>query len=201
MILSTVVIFLSVFLDQATKILAKANLENQTQVNIIPKVLGFAYVENKGAAFGIFQDHRWVFMLFSTFAIGIMIFLLFRIKNKHPLFTLSISMLIGGGIGNMIDRIIRGYVVDFIKFLFVKFAVFNVADCFVTVGAVLLCIYLLFVYDEKAGIGVKNTGSKIDEASVSLSDIDPKNNSKEYYTSASDADHSVDTNEESNHSE
>jgi lipoprotein signal peptidase len=102
------------------------------------------------AASGVEPDV--IFMIFSTVAIIAMLLFLFYRKSDNIFLIISISFLVGGGIGNMIDRIARGYVVDFFKFLFVKFAVFNVADCFVTVGAVLLAIYLIFFFDEDANI-------------------------------------------------
>lgn len=149
MLLPAIIIVITVLLDQITKIIAQSYLCGNEEVIAIPHVIGFTYVKNEGAAFGIFADNRWVFMIFSTVAIIIMMYVLIRSKDRHPLFIISLSMLVGGGIGNMIDRIVRGYVIDFFKFLFVKFAVFNVADCFVTIGAILLAIYLIFMYDEK----------------------------------------------------
>ncbi len=157
MVIPAIIIAVTVLLDQITKILAKSFLDGNNDLVVIPHILGFTYVENKGAAFGIFADNRWVFMLFSTLAIIAMIYLLFKLKNQNYLFIISLSMLIGGGIGNMIDRIFRGYVVDFFKFLFVKFAIFNVADCFVTVGAFVLFIYLIFIYDDKSDNKISNS--------------------------------------------
>ncbi len=147
-LISSLIVIFSIILDQITKILAYNNLSKSEEIVVIPKILGLSFVENRGAAFGMFADNRWVFMIFSTVAIGVMIYFLFSWKQSHPLLLISLSMLIGGGIGNMIDRILRGYVIDFFKFLFVKFAVFNVADCFVTIGAALLAIYLLFIFDD-----------------------------------------------------
>lgn len=150
MLLPAIIISIIVIVDQISKILAQKFLCGAAQLDFIPRILGLTYVRNEGAAFGMLSNHRWVFMVFSTVAIGFMIYFLLKSNIKHPLFVVSISMLIGGGIGNMIDRIFRGYVIDFFKFLFVKFAVFNVADCFVTVGAVLLAIYLIFMYDDNS---------------------------------------------------
>ncbi|MBE6649015.1 MAG: signal peptidase II [Ruminococcaceae bacterium] len=155
-IVSTSVIIFSVILDQITKILADKHLTKSDEIEVIPNILGLSFVKNEGAAFGMFADNRWIFMVFSTFAIGVMIYFLLTLKDSHPLLVISLSMLIGGGIGNMIDRISRGYVIDFFKFLFVKFAVFNVADCFVTVGAVLLAIYLLFLFKDETPNEIDN---------------------------------------------
>lgn len=149
MVLSAIIIAVVIVLDQVTKILAYNSLQGSEEITFIPHFLGFTYVKNEGAAFGILANSRWVFMLFSTIAIIAMIYLLVNNKKSHPLFLISLSMLIGGGIGNMIDRIARGYVIDFLKFLFVNFPVFNIADCFVTVGATILAIYLIFIYDDE----------------------------------------------------
>jgi len=156
MILLIAIILGSVALDQLTKWLAVTYLQGHPSFPIWQDVLHLTFAKNEGAAFGMFADNRWIFMVFSTFAIGVMIYFLLTLKDSHPLLVISLSMLIGGGIGNMIDRISRGYVIDFFKFLFVKFAVFNVADCFVTVGAVLLAIYLLFLFKDETPNEIDN---------------------------------------------
>lgn len=114
--------------------------------SFIPKILSLDYEENTGAAFSMFSEpnQRWIFMLFSFISMGIIVFLLVKEYKRHPLLTVSLSMVLGGGIGNMIDRIRLGYVVDFFHVDFFEFAVFNVADSFVSVGAVLLAVYVLF---------------------------------------------------------
>ena len=114
---------LVVLLDQITKWLAVQYLKPQFSVPLINDVLHLTYVENEGAAFGMLKNSRWVFMIVSAVAV-------------------AVAMILGGGIGNMIDRVRIGYVVDFIDFRLINFAVFNVADSFVTVGAALLIVYL-----------------------------------------------------------
>ncbi len=129
--------------DQWTKYLA-LSLKGQPSVLFIPHVLSFTYTENSGAAWGMFADHRWVFMVFSSAAILLIGYVLFRIRNKKEYFLKIILLFfLGGGIGNMIDRIAQGYVVDFLKFEFIEFPVFNVADSFVTIAAFLAVIYLI----------------------------------------------------------
>ncbi len=131
-------------LDQLTKYLAVASLKGEPSFPLWQDVLHFTYHENTGMAFGMLKDHRWVFMVISTVAIiGILVYLIaFRPKSRWM--QVSLSMIVGGGIGNMIDRIFLGYVVDFIDFTLIDFAVFNVADSFVCVGAGFLCVYLLY---------------------------------------------------------
>ena len=137
---------LAVVLDQISKSVVVDKLKPITEAELIPHFIGFRYIENTGAAFGMMQGYRWLFISLSTIAIiGISVFLVVSGKKIHPLTGLGISMIVGGGIGNQIDRIINGYVVDFIEFQFVDFAVFNVADSFVTVGAVIVIICAIFV--------------------------------------------------------
>lgn len=140
---------ISVVLDQITKWLAVVNLKGNESVSIIGEVLHFTYVENRGAAFGMMKDARWIFMIISTVAIAALVFYLVKYKPKSYLAVSAIGMIVGGGIGNMIDRIWLGYVVDFIYIKIIDFAVFNVADSFVCVGTALLVIYILFFYKEK----------------------------------------------------
>ena len=114
-------------------------------VPIIEDVLHLTYLENTGAAFGILKDNRWVFLVISTVAIAGIIFYFIKFMPQNKLFQLSLAFILGGGIGNMIDRILLGYVVDFIDFRLINFAIFNVADSFVCIGAALMFIYVLFV--------------------------------------------------------
>lgn len=130
--------------DQLTKWLAVTLLKGNASFPIWQDVLHFTYVENRGMAFGMLKDHRWVFMLFSTVAIVALLIYLNRYRPKNMWAQVSLSMIVGGGIGNMIDRIFLGYVIDFIDFTLIDFAVFNVADSFVCVGAGILIAYLVW---------------------------------------------------------
>lgn len=144
MILLIALIVGAVGLDQLTKWLAVTYLQGNPSFPIWKDVLHLTYVENRGAAFGMLSEHRWVFMIVSTVAIlGLAVFL-FRFAPKNRVARYSLAMIIGGGIGNMIDRLLLGYVVDFIDFTLIDFAVFNVADSFVTVGAFLLMGYMIW---------------------------------------------------------
>ena len=134
-----------VVLDQITKWLAVEYLIPAGTVPIIKDALHLTYVENPGAAFGMMQNNRWIFLLVSTVAIIAIIIYLIKSAPKNKLALTSLAFILGGGIGNMIDRVALGYVVDFIDFRLINFAVFNVADSFVCVGAALLIIYVLFI--------------------------------------------------------
>ena len=143
MLIWLAVIIVTVFLDQLTKYLTVLHLKPIDTLPIIEDVLHLTYVENTGAAFGMMKDQRWLFMIVSTVAIIALLIYLFKKKTQPKLENLAIAFIVGGGIGNMIDRIVLGYVVDMIDFRLINFAVFNVADSFVCVGAGLLMLYIL----------------------------------------------------------
>ena len=134
-------------LDVFTKYLA-VNMFRLSDVEIIKDVLYFTYVENRGAAFGIMQNKQWFFIIVTIVLVAVMIGFIIKKKPESKLLMVSLSFIIAGGIGNLIDRIRLGYVVDFIDFRIINYPVFNVADCFVVVGAILLCVYVLFSKDE-----------------------------------------------------
>ena len=142
-LLTTVVIAAVVLFDQISKLLVLTYLF-EGQVELIPGILRFTYVENRGMAFGLLADHRWVFLVASVVGIGLMGFYLFRYVTRG-LSRVSLALVIGGGIGNMIDRVRLGFVVDFIDFCAFDFWiwVFNVADAAVCVGAALFVLDLL----------------------------------------------------------
>ena len=138
-----VVIVVAVFLDQLTKYLTVLHLKPVDTLPIIEDVIHLTYVENTGAAFGMMKDARWIFMITSTVAIiGILVYLFWK-RPESKLECLSLAFIVGGGIGNMIDRTVLGYVVDMIDFRLINFAVFNVADSFVCVGAGLMILHLI----------------------------------------------------------
>ena len=139
------VLFGSVILDQLTKAIVVSQMALYEEVPFLPGLIRFYHTRNTGAAFSMFSDNRWVFMVFSVIAMMIMTYLLVKFHGRHWLLSVSLAAVLGGGIGNMIDRVLSGYVVDFLDFQFMKFAVFNVADIFVTCGSVALAVYILFI--------------------------------------------------------
>lgn len=146
------IVAIGIALDQLTKWLAVVFLKSVSTVPIIKGVLHLTYLENTGAAFGIFNkpEQRWIFLTVSTVAILAMVFYLFSGLCEGKLAGVALAMLISGGIGNMIDRLLMGYVVDFIDFRLIHFAIFNGADTFVCVGAGLLVLALIFdMIDER----------------------------------------------------
>ena len=142
-IIYSAVIAGGIVLDQLSKLLAVKLLAPISSVPLWEGVLHLTYVENKGAAFGMLADHRWVFMSISTVAIIAIALYLYSGKNTSKLYTSALMLIVSGGIGNMIDRIALGYVVDFIDFALIDFAVFNIADSLVCIGAGLLILSLV----------------------------------------------------------
>ena len=141
-----IIIILGLVIDRLTKIYAVNNLMEK---NINGKLFNLTYLENRGAAFGVLQDKRSVFIILTS---AIVIYLLYyfvkNIKTSPRILNLSLALIISGAIGNFYDRLIQGYVVDFIEFSFVKFPVFNVADILVTLGCALMIIYIIFHGDK-----------------------------------------------------
>jgi signal peptidase II len=143
-LLALAVTAVGILLDQLTKLLVSGGMALGDTIPILKDVLHITYVRNTGAAFGMLSDRRWVFLVISTVTILALAVFLLRTSSRDPLLIVSLSMILSGGIGNMIDRLALGYVVDFIDFRLINFAVFNGADSFVCVVAALLFLAVLF---------------------------------------------------------
>ena len=151
MLIVFITAILCVGVDQLTKFLAVSSLYPDGSVDVIAGVFRFTYVENRGAAFGSLTEHRWVFIVFSTALIIALVAYTILKKPTGWILCLSLGMLIGGGIGNMIDRVALGYVVDFLDFCAFPnlwMWVFNGADAFVCIGTAMLMIWIL-ISDKK----------------------------------------------------
>ena len=138
-----------VIVDQITKYLTIANIPLGGFVEAIPGLFHLTYVRNFGAAFSSFEGQQWLFaIIFALFTAGI----IYDFAKKSLPFTKLdrwlIAAIYGGGLGNMIDRLRFGYVVDMISVDFMDFPVFNVADCFITCGCILLMAHLIFFNKE-----------------------------------------------------
>jgi signal peptidase II len=144
-------VFVIVGCDRAVKYWVAQHLAGQTVQPLVPGVIQMIYVENRGAAFGILTNMRWLFLVLTVAAVCAILWALLRRWPRMPLGSWSLCLILGGALGNFVDRAVNGYVVDMFEFLFVRFAIFNVADIFVTVGGVLFCLYLLFWHDRPAG--------------------------------------------------
>ena len=139
---------LLIIIDQITKYFTVTTLKPIGSKEIIGGILSLTYVENRGAAFGILQNARWVFIIITIAAIGAIVAYILKMKPKNKTLMFSLSLILSGAIGNMIDRTFRSFVVDMIEVTFIDYPVFNFADCCVVIGAILLGIYILFIYKE-----------------------------------------------------
>ena len=139
----TVMIILIVVFDQITKLTATKYLSAGTAVPFIKGLVQFRYALNEGMAFSLFSGARWFFVVLTAVLCIGALWYLFSNRCKSLWLYWSIGVVIAGGIGNLIDRALYGYVVDFIEPVFVNFAIFNIADCAVTLGAASLVIYLV----------------------------------------------------------
>ncbi len=149
-IIDLLAIVLLTWFDQFTKSLAVQKLMNKKAFNLIPNVLQFRYLENRGAAFGMMQNQKWFFLFIGIAFLIVAVFFLIRIpiRKKYTILRACLVILAAGAVGNMIDRVFLGYVIDFIFIIYINFPIFNVADCYVTVSTALLIIIILFYYKE-----------------------------------------------------
>lgn len=131
-----------VVLDQLVKYLVRANIELGGSVSFIPCLLDLTYVQNTGAAFSILRSHTWLLTLTSAAVVLVMCALIWKGFFKNALGMWSAALVLAGGMGNLIDRAVFGFVTDMFKTTFMDFAVFNVADCCITMGVPLLFLYV-----------------------------------------------------------
>lgn len=138
-----------VLIDQLTKILTRTYIPLGESFPLIPHVLDLTYIKNTGAAFSILEEHTWLLTVFSAVIVLVIAWLVIRKFFTNWVGMLSATLIMAGGVGNLIDRAAFKYVTDMIKTTFIDFPVFNFADCCITVGVVLLVIYVLFFYKEE----------------------------------------------------
>ena len=133
-----------VVLDQLSKWAAVVYLQPLGSVPFIPGVLRLTYAHNTGAAFSMLAGEQTLLIGITAAAMLVMLGILLRGKASNAFEHWGLAMIVGGGIGNLIDRVLNGYVVDYFDVVFMKFAIFNVADCFVVVGCICLFVGVLF---------------------------------------------------------
>lgn len=137
--------------DQATKLLTVHFLNEGQSVSIIDNILDFTRCHNTGGPWSIFDQSRWIFITVTVIVLAAEIFYIKKYGPKHTLSKLSLSLITAGALGNFVDRLFRGYVVDMIDVNFFNYPVFNFADICIVVGCVILCVYVLFIYKEPTG--------------------------------------------------
>ena len=146
-----IVIAAGVILDQWSKYMAVLHLQGTDGVDLIPGVFRLTYLENRGAAFGVLQGQQWFFYIITSVILVAVLLVYRRMPAGRKFLPLRVCavLIVSGALGNLIDRVGQGYVVDFFYFELIDFPVFNVADIFVTVSAVLLAVLLLLYYKEE----------------------------------------------------
>ena len=147
--LAFIITSVCILLDQLTKYLVVELIKGSKPLVIVEELLSFVYVENRGAAFGILQNKKWLFIVVTVISVAALLYLfLFHYKKMSTWLIVSLSFVLGGTIGNFIDRMRLDYVVDFISVRIMNrydFAVFNVADSFIVIGAIMLMIHIIFL--------------------------------------------------------
>ena len=129
-----------ILIDQITKFLIKTNFQLNQSFVLIKNVFHLTYIHNFGAGFGILQQQKWILIFISLIVIGVIFYYFDRIRDKELLLQFFVGFILGGTIGNLIDRLSYGFVVDFLDFRI--WPIFNFADSFVTLGVIGLIIYL-----------------------------------------------------------
>ena len=165
-LVSTVIAVILVAVDQIVKNWAADTLI-KGDIAIIENVLYLKYAENTGVAFSMFSDNRWILVgVTSLMLIAVLAFFLSgKVTEKLEIF--SLSLLLAGGVGNLIDRISLGYVIDYIDVRIINFAIFNIADICICVGAFLLCVAVYFS-DKKEAAEKKAKASEFDDIDKDL---------------------------------
>lgn len=155
MFLNMLFIAAIIILDQLVKFWAVMVLKPIHTIPLIDGVFHLTYAENFGAAFSIFEGKRWFFIAISVvLIIGIVFWLYSHRQSMYPMCRWALVMITGGAVGNLIDRIRFGFVVDMFDFRLINYPIFNIADCFVVIGTAVLCCYILFIDGKK----VKSNG-------------------------------------------
>ena len=148
-----------VVVDQVVKYLVRVHIPLYASVGFLPGVMDLTYVQNTGAAFSLLSEHTWVLTLLSAVvSVGILIVMAKGIFDDR-LGRLSLALLLGGAVGNLIDRALFGFVTDMFETTFMHFAIFNVADIGVVVGGVLLCIHVIRSFLQEWKQGKEGAGS------------------------------------------
>ncbi|MBR5773605.1 MAG: signal peptidase II [Clostridia bacterium] len=141
--ISLIIAALLVVVDQLIKIIIDLWLVPQGEVVVIDGLFSLAYVENTGAAWGALDGKRWLLIVVAAVAVCVIVYMLIKGKIKGVCYNVATVMLLAGGLGNLIDRFCRGYVIDYIRTLFIDFPVYNFADILITIGAGFLIVKLL----------------------------------------------------------
>ena len=134
--------------DQLVKFLVRGNITLYTSVPFIPGVMDLTYYQNTGAAFSLLNEHTWILTIISAVVSAALIVVLVKKIFRTRVANVLLAVVLAGAAGNLIDRVLFGFVTDMFQTTFMKFAVFNVADVCLVCGIIALCVYVLFFYDK-----------------------------------------------------
>ena len=143
MVISFIVAILIVVADQLIKLLVVNTIQGGNDVSILNGLVKFTYLENRGMAFGMLQNARWMFIIFTSIVMIAIVAYMIKTKPQSKFLLISLALVLGGGIGNLIDRIFLGYVIDYIQLSFFS-PVCNFADYCITIGTAMLMVFILF---------------------------------------------------------
>lgn len=150
-IISLLAAVIMIVIDQCTKLWAVAKLRPIGSTPVIDGFLDLTFVENRGVAFGMLYGKKWVILCMVAVIVAILVYYFIKLPKtkEYHYVRAAMTLILAGAVGNVIDRMMRGYVVDFFEFTFVDFPVFNMADIYIVVGVILLAILMLFVIKEE----------------------------------------------------
>lgn len=180
-IISIIVSVFLIALDQIAKWIALTELKPIETITVIQNFLDFTFVENRGAAFGILSGQRSFFIILTIIVSFVIVYMFYKApKNKdYNKMRISLILIFAGAIGNLIDRIIRGYVIDFFEFKFISWPVFNIADIYVVIGTVYLIWLLIFVIKEEPKEKELITAETTEERLEELKQVSEKESEEE----------------------
>ena len=157
MLISVIVAAVLAAVDQITKHIALTKLKPIGNTTFIKGFMDFTFVENRGAAFGILNGKIWLLLILAAIICAVIIYSMLKMPKtkEYRLLKAALTLILAGAVGNVIDRVIRGDVVDFFEFTFISFPVFNMADIYVVVGAIAMALIMIFVIkdEDKTGNG------------------------------------------------
>ena len=157
MLISVIIAFVLSAVDQSKKHMALTKLKPIGNTTFIKGFMDFTFVENRGAAFGILNGKIWLLLILAAIICAVIIYSMLKMPKtkEYRLLKAALTLILAGAVGNVIDRVIRGYVVDFFEFTFISFPVFNMADIYVVVGAIAMALIMIFVIkdEDKTGNG------------------------------------------------
>lgn len=139
-------------IDQLTKYLTVQNIPLYEHVEFMPGFISWTYIQNTGAAWSILEGQMWFFYIVTIIVSAVLLYFLYTEGRKDRIYGTILAIILGGTLGNFIDRLLYQYVIDMIKLEFISFPVFNVADSFLTIGVILLFIYSLYLEKKSAKI-------------------------------------------------